>query len=167
MKAQEELEKILAFDTTIECKEELVNNKTSLLRRKEEELERLASLAEKMTATTDGEVVSRSRNLDPLGEAVAKKEEKEQEIKNLKQEIENIKNEMVQMKAEHEKRVAHYTSIIDNLRKPVFIKVLYGKYFLKKTLQQIADEIGTCYRNVCYLHGNALQAVEKAEKKSE
>lgn len=167
MKAQEELEKILTFDTAIECKEELVNNKTSLLRKKEEELERLASIAEKMTATMEGEVVSRSRNLDPLGESVAKKEEKKQEIKNLKNEIEKIKDEMAQMKAEHEQRVSHYTRIIDNLRKPVFIKVLYGKYFLKKSLQQIADEIGTCYRNVCYLHGNALQAVEKEEKKSE
>ena len=167
MKAQEELEKILTFDTTLECKEQLVDSKTSSLMRKEEELERLAAIAEKMTATTEGEVVSRSRNLDPLGEAVAKKEEKENEINELRKEIQQIKNDILKLKAEHEKRVAHYTSIIDNLQKSVFIKILYGKYFLKKTLQQLAEETGFCYRNVCYLHGNALQAVENAEKKFE
>lgn len=153
MKAQEELEKILSFDATMECKD-------ALLECKNEELERLASIAEKMTVTMDGEAVSRTRNLDPLGEALAKKNQKEKEIEQLKKEIE-------QLKAEHEQRVAHYRSIIDNLRKPVFIKILYGKYFLGKSLQKIAEEQGFCYRNICYLHGNALQAVENAEKKIE
>lgn len=164
MKAKEELAKILDFDTTLECKEELVDSKTSLLRRKEEELERLASVAEKVTATTEGEVVSRSRNLDPLGEAIAKKNEKEKEIEQLKKEIQNRKKEIEQLKADHEQRVTHYTSIIDNLQKPVFIKILYGKYFLGKTLRQIAKETNYCYRNIRYLHGDALRAVENAEK---
>lgn len=153
MKAQEELEKILSFDATMECKK-------ALMECKEEELERLASIAEKMTATMEGEAVSRTRNLDPLGEALTKKNEKEKEIAQLKIEIE-------QLKSEHEQRVLRYRSIIDNLRKPVFIKILYGKYFLKKSLRQIAKEEGFCYRNICYLHGNALQAVENAEKKLE
>lgn len=150
MKAQEELEKILAFDATMECK-------NALLECKEEELERLASIAEKTTATMEGEAVSRTRNTDPLGEAVLKIQQKEKEIELLKDEIEQIK-------AEHEQREVHYRSIIDNLRKPVFIKILYGKYFLGKSLNKIAEEQGFCYRNICYLHGNALQAVENAER---
>lgn len=163
MKVQEELEKILTFDATLECKEELVDNKTSLLRRKEEELERLASIAEKMTATTEGEVVSRSRNLDPLGEAIAKKVEKEKEIEQLKKEIKQLEKDIEQLKSEHENRVAHYTSIIDNLRNPVFIKILYGKYFFGKSLRKIAKETNYSYRNIRYQHSNALKAVENAE----
>ena len=139
MKAQEELEKILTFDALIECKNE--------------ELLRLASIAEKMTATMDGEAVSRTRNLDPLGDALTRKNLKEKEIE--------------QLKADHERRVAFYTCIIDNLRKPVFIKILYKRYFFGKSLRDIAEEEGFCYRNICYLHGNALQAVENARKANE
>lgn len=165
MKAKEELAKILSFDVTLECKEALMEQKEALLRCKEEELERLASIAEKMTATTEGEVVSRSRNLDPLGTAIAKKNQKEKEIERTKKEIRKINKEIAQLKEEHEQRVAHFTSIIDNLQNPVFIKILYGKYFLGKTLRRIAEETNYCYRNIRYLHGDALQAVENAEKR--
>lgn len=137
MKVQEELEKILADEAVIECREE--------------ELARLESLAEKSTASMDGEAVQRSRNLDPLGEAYVKIELKKAEIKRLK--------------AENERRKDHYRNIIDNLRKPVFIKILYGRYYLGKTLKQIAKEMGYCKRNIEYLHGNALQAVANAEKR--
>lgn len=138
MKAQDELEKILAHEAVIECKKE--------------ELARLESLAEKITANMEGEVVTGSKNLDPMGEACARIEEKQREIETLKE--------------EHEKRVAFYTAIIDNLRKPIFIYILYGRYFLDKPLNQIAKEKGYTYRNICYLHGNALQAVENARRKA-
>ena len=164
MNAKEELAKILNFDATLECKEALIEQKEALLRCKEEDLERLSSIAEKVTATTEGEVVSRSRNLDPLGTAIAKKSEKEKEINRIKKEIKQIQKEIEQLKADHEQRVAHYTNIIDNLKNPVFIKILYGKYLLGKTLRQIAREMNYTVRNVRYLHGNALQAVENAEK---
>lgn len=137
MKAQEELEKILSQEAVIECREE--------------ELARLQSLAEKTTATMDGEIVSRTRNLDPMGEAFAK--------------IEHKKTEIQQLKEENEQRKDYYRNIIDNLRKPVFIKILYGRYFLGKSLEKIAKEEGYCKRNIEYLHGNALQAVENAEKR--
>lgn len=137
MKVQEELEKILADEAVIECREE--------------ELERLESLAEKTTANMDGEAVQRSRNLDPMGEAFVNIELKKAEIQRLKD--------------ENEQRKEHYRNIIDNLRKPVFIKILYKRYFLGKPLKLIAKEMGYCKRNIEYLHGNALQAVENAEKK--
>lgn len=139
MKAQEELEKILTHDALIECKTE--------------ELARLISLAEKMTATMGGESVQRSRNLDPLGDALVRITQKEQEIERLK--------------AEHSQREKYYSDIIAGLNKPVFIKILYGRYFVGKSLKRIAKEEGFCYRNICYLHGNALQAVENAEKRQE
>jgi DNA-directed RNA polymerase specialized sigma subunit len=164
LKAQEELIKILTFDATLECKDALIRCKEELLESKEEELERLASVAEKMTATMDGETVSRTRNLDPLGKAIENKAMKENEVEDLKKEIKQIQKEKEQLKAEHEQRAALYRSIIDNLQRPEFIKVLYGKYFLGKTLRQIAKEINYSYRNVRYLHRDALKAIEKAEK---
>lgn len=133
MKAQEELQKILTYEALIESKTE--------------ELIRLGSLAEKMTAAMDGEAVSRSRNLDPMGTVIAKKERLYQEIGRLQD--------------AYEKQKAFLSGIIDGLGKPVFIKILYGRYFNGKSLNTIAVEEGYCYRNICYLHGNALQAVEK------
>lgn len=164
MKAQEELEKILTFDATLKAKEELLERKDSTLWRKYEELDRLASIAEKMTATTEGEVVSRSRNLDPLGAAIAKKDEKEKEIEQVKKEIEQLEEDIAQLKSDHESRVAHYTGIIDNLRNPLFITILYGKYFLGKSLRKIAKETNYSYRNIRYQHTAALKAVDNAKK---
>lgn len=133
MKAQDELLKIETFEALIESKTE--------------ELIRLDSLAKKMTAAMDGEAVSGSKNLDPMGSVIAKKEM-------LFQEIGRLQNE-------NEKRKAYLSGIIDGLQKPMFIKILYGRYFNGKSLNTIANEEGYCYRNICYLHGNALQTVEK------
>lgn len=132
MKAQDELEKILTDEAAIISKLE--------------ELIKLDSLAKKMTAAMNGEAVSGSKNLDPLGTVIAKKEMLFQEI--------------VRLQNENEKRKAYLSGIIDGLKKPVFIKILYGRYFNGKSLNLIANEEGYCYRNICYLHGNALQAVE-------
>ena len=164
MKAKEELIKILTFDATIECKDALINNKEELLEGKAEELARLASIAEKMTASMEGEMVSRTRNIDPLGKAIESKAMKEKEVEDLKKEIKQLQKEKEQLKAEHEQRAAHYRSIIDTLPRPEYIKILYGKYFLGKTLGQIAIETNYSYRNTRYLHGDALKAVEKLEK---
>ena len=164
MSAKEELIKILTFDATLECKEELIRHKEEQLEGKLEEFARLASIAEKMTATMDGEAVSRTRNLDPLGKAIENKHLKEKEIQDIKKEIKLLQKEKDSLMAEHEQRTAHYRSIIDNLQKPEYIKILYGKYFLGKTLRQIAKEINYSYRNIRYLHGDALKAVEKADK---
>lgn len=139
MKAQEELKRILTLEALIESKSE--------------ELIRLDALAKKMTAAMDGESVSRSRNLDPMGTAIAKKEMLIGEIGRLQKEYEELKE--------------YLSGIIDGLQKPVFIKILYGRYFLGKSLNTIAEEEGYCYRNICYLHGNALQAVGKIMADSE
>ena len=133
MKAQEELEKILTDEALVESKTE--------------ELIRLDSLAKKMTAALDGESVSRSRNLDPMGTVIASKDK--------------LFCEIARIQEANEKRKAYLSGIIDGLKKPVFIKILYGRYFNGKSLNTIAEEEGYCYRNICYLHGNALQAMEK------
>lgn len=151
MKAQDELEKILN-DTDLECKE-------AVLECQEEELARLRSLSERVTASMDGEVVSRTRNTDPMGEVMKQIEAKEKEIEYTKAEIESLK-------AIHDRRIERLNSIVNNLRKPMHIKILRKRYFIGKGLDEIADEEGYCYRNICYIHGYALQAVEAALKNS-
>lgn len=138
MKAQAELEKILTYEALIESKSE--------------ELERLDSLAKKMTAAMNGDAVTSSKNLDPMGNTLVKKRLLFEEIGRLQIAYENQKE--------------YLSSIIDKLNKPVFIKILYGRYFMGKKLTQIAKEEGYCYRNICTLHGNALQAVEKSMKEN-
>ena len=133
LKAQEELEKILTEEALIESKIE--------------ELIRLDSLAKKMTAALNGETVSGSKNLDPMGTVIANKEK--------------LFCEIMRLQEVNEKRKEYLAGIIDGLKKPVFIKILYGRYFNGKSLNMIAIEEGYCYRNICYIHGNALQAVEK------
>lgn len=133
MKAQEELAKILLEDAKIESKLE--------------ELAHLNALATKVTATMEYEVVSRTRNTDTMADTVAKIIEMQNQINNL---IDSYVD-----------RKEYFSKIIDSLTNPMQIRVLYGHYYFGKSFQQIADEVGYSRRNVCYIHGDALRAVEK------
>ena len=137
MKAHEELKQILLDDAKINSKLE--------------ELARLKSLATKVTSVMEGETVSRSRNLDTLGEAVAR-------IIVMQEEINALIDSYVDRKA-------YYSKIIDGLNNAAQIRVLYGHYYSGKSFQQIADEMGYSRRNICYIHGDALRAVEKIMEK--
>ena len=133
MKAQEELQKILIDDAKINSKIE--------------ELARLKSLATKVTTVMEGEVVSRTRNPDTMGDTIMKIIEMQDEINSL---IDSYID-----------RKAYFSKIIDSLPKPEWISVLYGHYYHGKSFQKLADEMGYTRRNVCYIHGDALVAVEK------
>lgn len=133
MKAQEELQKILLDDAKINSKLE--------------ELERLKSLATKVTSVMEGEVVSRTRNTDTMGDTIAKIIAMQEEV-----------NRLIDSYAD---RKIYYSKIIDRLKNPMQIRVLYGYYFAGKSFQKIADELGYTRRNICYIHGDALVAVEK------
>lgn len=133
MKAHEELKQILLDDAKINSKLE--------------ELARLKSLATKVTSVMEGETVSRSRNLDTLGEAVAR-------IIVMQEEINALIDSYVDRKA-------YYSKIIDGLNNAAQIRVLYGHYYSGKSFQQIADELGYTRRNICYIHGDALRTVEQ------
>ena len=137
MKAHEELKQILLDDAKINSKLE--------------ELARLKSLATKVTSVMEGETVSRSRNLDTLGDAVAR-------IIVMQEEINTLIDAYVDRKA-------YSSKIIDELTNPLQIRVLYGHYFHGKSFQLLADEIGYSRRNICYIHGDALRAVENAVQK--
>lgn len=139
MKAQEELQKIPIYDAKIDSKLE--------------ELSRLQSMATKVTAVMDSEVVSRTRNTDTMGDTVAKIIAMQDEI-----------NSLIDLYTDTK---AHFSKIIDELQSPIQIKVLYGHYFHGKSFQKLADELGYSRRNICYIHGDALVAVEKIIAKGE
>ena len=53
------------------------------------------------------------------------------------------------------------SSIIDSLRKPAYIKILYGLFFNGKDLTEVADEIGYSYRHTQDLRDIAVLEVQK------
>lgn len=131
MGAKEYLEQVKLFDAHI-------NNKL-------DELERLKALVMKVTSTWKGDVVSGGGNQDKLGDAVAR-------IVDLQHEV----NQAIDDYIDKQKEIG---AILDQIKDPDQLRVLYKRYFDGLTWEQIACDMHMTYRNVCYIHGRALQAV--------
>ena len=112
-----------------------------------EELSRLNSLALKVTSSMKQVAVFGSGSQDKVGDAVSK-------IIDLQREINEDIDRFCDMKNERRK-------LIEQIKDPNQLDVLSKKYLLYETLEQIACEMGFTYRNVCYIHGKALQTVSK------
>lgn len=112
-----------------------------------EELERLNALVTKVTSTWKGDVVSGGGNQDKLGYVVAK-------IVDLKHEV----NKAIDDYIDKQKEIG---TILDKIADPDQLRVLYKRYFDGLTWEQIACDMHMSYRNVCYIHGRALQTVGK------
>lgn len=126
------LRKIELFDANI-------NNRIS-------DLQELKSLVTKITATISTVCVSGSGNQDRLGDAVAKIVDMQDEI--------NLKiDKYIALKKE-------ISELLEQIQDSDQVKVLHKRYFEYKAWEQIACEMNYSYRNVCYIHGKALQAVE-------
>ena len=123
-----------------------INNKLA-------ELSSLKDMVTHITASLGGEVVSGGSNQDKLGDAIAK-------IIDLENEINNAVDAYIDKK----KQVG---AVLDKLTDPDQIKVLHKRYFEDKTWEEIACEMHMTYRNVCYIHGRALQAVSEILKGAE
>lgn len=115
-----------------------------------EELSRLNSLALKVTSSMKQVAVFGSGSQDKVGDAVSK-------IIDLQREINEDIDRFCDMKNERRK-------LIEQIKDPNQLDVLSKKYLLYETLEQIACEMGFTYRNVCYIHGRALQAVSELMK---
>ena len=133
MNALEELEKILLDEAKVEGKCE------SLIR--------LNSLAEKVTAAMNGETVSGTTNPDKMGNHLVKKEK--------------MKRELAMVTDEYKRHREFMSGIVDRLKNPVSIKILYGLYFNGKELKEVANEIGYSYRHTQDLRDVAVQDVQK------
>jgi len=133
MGAKEYLEQVKLFDAHI-------NNKL-------DELERLKSLVTKVTSTWKGDVVSGGGNQDKLGDAIAR-------IVDLQHEV----NKAIDAYIDKQKEIG---AVLDQIKDPDQLRVLYKRYFDGLTWEQIACDMHMTYRNVCYIHGRALQTVGK------
>lgn len=111
-----------------------------------EEQAHLKDLTIRITATLKQDVVSGGGSHDKIGDAVAK-------IVDLEKEIDQAVDKFVDKKREVSK-------VVEQVTNPDYLAVLYKRYFFPyESLEQIACDMGYTYRNVCYLHGKALQAV--------
>lgn len=109
--------------------------------------------ATKVTSVISPAVVSRSTDPDQLEAGVMK-------IIELKKQINQKIDEFVDRKREME-------SIIEKVEDADQVNVLRKRYFEYKSWEQIAVEVGCKYRNVHYIHGDALKVVEALLKGGE
>ena len=111
-----------------------------------DELAHLKGMVLKVTSSMKPDMVSGSHSQDKLGDAVAK-------IIDLEDEINRAVDAFVDKKKE-------VSAVIDRITDPDQLAVLYKRYFNYEAWEQIACEMHMTYRNVCYIHGRALQTVE-------
>ena len=114
------------------------------------DLQSLKSLVTKITATISPVCVSGTGNHDKLGDSVAK-------IIELQDEINRKIDKFVDLKRE-------VSDLLEQIEDPDQVKVLHKRYFEYKPWEQIACEMNYSFRNVCYIHGKALQALEAVMK---
>lgn len=115
-----------------------------------EQVAQLRELATKITATWKQDVVSGGGDQDKIGNAVAK-------IIDLEEEINTAVDEFVDKKRK-------VSCVIEKIQDPDQVDVLYKRYFHYEPWEQIACEMHMTYRNVCYIHGKALQTVNEIMK---
>lgn len=115
-----------------------------------EDLQRLKEMVTKITPTLKDNVVSGGGNQDKLGDAIAK-------IIDLEAEIDRDIDRYVAAKQE-------ISATLDKLTDPDQLQVLHMRYVQYMTWEQIACEMNMSYRNVCYIHGKGLQAVNQILK---
>ena len=112
-----------------------------------DELQQLKDMVLKITGTWKDDVISGgSGNQDKLGSAVSKIVDMEVEINNA---VDNYVDKKKEVKA-----------VLGKITDPDQVAVLYKRYFQYMTWEEIACEMHMTYRNVCYVHGRALQTVE-------
>ena len=112
---------------------------------KMEDLEQMRAFTTKVTSTLTDMSVSGTKNNDKLADAIVR-------IADLQNDINCEIDRFVDLKKE-------VSTVIDKVSNEDQHTVLYKRYVLFKTFEKIACEMNMTYRNVCYIHGRALQAV--------
>lgn len=110
-----------------------------------DELTALKSIALKVTTSLSHAPAHGSGNQDKIGDIAAK-------IVDLEADINRTVDELVD-------KTREISAVIDQIQNTDQLSVLYKRYFQFETWEQIACEMHMTYRNVCYIHGRALQRV--------
>lgn len=117
------------------------------------ERKNLMEMITKITSTFKDDYGASSGYSDKLGNSIAKIVDLENEIN------ENIDN-LVDMKAD-------ILCTLEKFNDPDQYQVLYKRYFKNETLEKIACDLNMTYRNVCYIHGKALNTFADILEKKE
>ena len=54
--------------------------------------------------------------------------------------------------------------VLEKIQNPDQLDILYKRYIQYETFEQISNEMSMSYRNVCNIHGKALQSVNEILK---
>lgn len=122
----------------------------SIINSQLDEVDSLYAMITRITPVLKDDVVTGSGNTDKIGNAIAK-------ITDLKEEINRDIDKLVDKKREA-------SSLLKKLENPLHYEVLHKRYVLFESFEQIALEMGYTYRNICYIHGRALQAFDRILK---
>lgn len=122
----------------------------SRINTKLEDLRRLNEMVLRITPTLKDDIYSSGGGQDKFADTMAK-------IVDLKAEINRDIDRYVDAKQE-------IADTLDKLSDPCHVIVLHKRYAQYKTWEQIACDMNMSYRNVCYIHGKALQAVNEIMK---
>lgn len=112
-----------------------------------EELAKLDSVAKRITPVLNTTGAGGSGNPDRVGNAMAK--------------IIDLQNEISQDNAEFVALRREAGELLKKISKPEQYQVLRKRYMLYKSFEDIAVEMQYSYRQICNIHGRALQAFEK------
>lgn len=77
-------------------------------------------------------------------------------------------DKIIDLEAEITRKIDQYVdlqreagALLRKLKNPKHYSVLHKHYVMFESLEKIAVDMNYCYRNVCYLHGRALQAFQR------
>ena len=77
-------------------------------------------------------------------------------------------NRMIDLEREIDKEIDRFVdlkreagALLRKLENPQHYKVLHQYYVMFESFERIAVDMGYSYRNVCYMHGRALQAFQR------
>lgn len=115
-----------------------------------DEVDSLYAMITRITPVLKDDVVTGSGNTDKIGNAISK-------IVDLREEINRDIDKLVDKKREA-------SALLKKLDNPLHYEVLHKRYVLFESFEQISLEMGYTYRNICYIHGRALQAFDRILK---
>ena len=120
--------------------DQIINNKLS-------EIYQLKNLACSISVSSDSDRVQTSSDQDPLGSAVAKIVDLENEV-----------NDCIDHFSEKRRKII---TQIDSIENHMQYQVLFSRYIERKTFEKIADDNGYSVRQILRIHGEALLQFEK------
>lgn len=133
----------------MEAKEYLnrVKKADAIIESKRKKYDRLQEKRYKITQTMKEDIVSGGGSRGGFSDA--------------SDELIDLEKELVGATKRYDQLVVEAETLLEKLENQNHYDVLSDYYIMHKSFEQIAVDMGYTYRNVCYLHGRALQAFQR------